>query len=138
MVKVKFKKARWSEERPYLYGIYEAFKLEYTDYPTEYAVHVNKDRIIIAKQDQCEEVVDVSEVIVNQITGVNDINNTSKEQFKKDVMELYSRGFRQRDIRNHLFRKYNRDKEMCGRALYNFTYRVNECIKRNKNKENKT
>lgn len=135
MVKIKIIRAGWPEERPYLHGVYEAFKLEYPDYPTEYAAQVSKDKIIIVKQENCIEVTDVAEVIVKQVIGGDYANATTPRQFTKDVMELHRLGFKQSDIVNHLFRKYNRDQVMYGRVLYNFRTRVRMCITRNKDKD---
>lgn len=68
MVKVKIIKARWPEEKLYIGGIYEAFKLTYIDQPTEYAVQVSSSLILLLQADCCEE-IKKNDVIINQLIG---------------------------------------------------------------------
>lgn len=66
MVKIKLTKARWPEEEQYVGKIFDAFKLEYPDYPTEYAIQLRKDVIAIIKTGYCEE-IELKDNITNSI-----------------------------------------------------------------------
>ena len=64
MVKIKINKVKWPDEEKYIGGIYEAFKLKFSDGHFDYATHVDEDRIIGVKPENCEVISDETKASV--------------------------------------------------------------------------
>lgn len=62
------------------------------------------------------------------------ISRKESEDFKKDVLGLYIKGFTPLSIANALREKYNITNKENGRAFVNFRARIRNCISRYKNK----
>ena len=76
MVKIKITKAEYPNETGYVGGIYEAFVMDY-GCGIEYAAHVDKDKMMIIRAENCEVVVDETEEAAQSNQDIKETKNTT-------------------------------------------------------------